>query len=279
MPRHIACLTFDFDVWSGWTARNFMTPTPISRGEFGLVGARRVLALLNKYEIPSTWFVPGVVIDTHEPNVAEVVAAGHNIGHHGYSHVVPASLPPEREEAEMVRAIESIRRVSGRPPRGYRSPAWDLSPVTIDLLIKHGFDYDSSMMGDDHTPYYARRGDQPTIDEPFRFGETTGLVEMPISWTLDDHPHFEFLRSGNLVTPGLANAGAVLDNWVNDFLYMTQTTDWGVLTYTCHPYVIGRGHRMIMLEKLIQALLGMGAVFMTMEAAMDEFQASARRAA
>ncbi|WGF90481.1 polysaccharide deacetylase family protein [Marinivivus vitaminiproducens] len=273
MAQHVACLTFDFDVWSGMTARGLTTPTPVSRGEFGLVGARRILALLEQSGIRSTWFVPGVVIDSHEANVAEVVEAGHAIGHHGYSHRVPATLPPELEEAEMVRAIESIVRVSGRRPRGYRSPAWDLSPVTIDLLLKHGFDYDSSLMGDDHTPYFARRGDKPGVDEPFVFGETTRLVEMPISWSLDDHPHFEFMRLASTVTPGLANAGMVLENWLADFAYMRRTTDWGILTYTCHPYVIGRGHRMLMLEKLIEGLRAMDAAFMTLDAAADCFLA------
>lgn len=273
MVRHIACLTFDFDVWSGFTARGMTTPTPVSRGEFGFVGAKRLIALLAKHDIRATWFVPGVVIDTHEEAVAALVAAGHEIAHHGYSHSVPASLPPEKEEAEMLRAIESIRRVTGRAPRGYRSPAWDLSPVTIDLLLKHGFDYESSLMGHDHLPYHARSGDQPTVDEPFVFGQPTRLVEMPISWTLDDHPHFEYWRTSTTVNPGLMNASAVLENWVNDFLYMTQIEEWGVLTYTCHPYVIGRGHRMIMLEKLIESLKEMGAVFLAMEDAADEFTA------
>lgn len=45
--------------------------------------------------------------------------------------------------------------------------------------------------------------------------------------------------------------------------------DWGVLTYTCHPLVIGRGHRMMMLERLIEALQGLGATFMTMEDAAN----------
>lgn len=271
MATHIACLTFDFDVWSGFTARGLDSPTPVSRGEFGLVGAKRILKLLAEHGIRATWYVPGVIIDTHQAAVEEVVAAGHEIAHHGYSHLVPASLPPDREEAEMVRAIESIRRVSGQAPRGYRSPAWDLSPVTVDLLLKHGFLYESSLMGDDHTPYFARTGDRPTVDEPFRFGQPTRLLEMPISWTLDDHPHFEFLRTANTVSPGLANAGAVLENWVDDFRYMVRETDWGVLTYTCHPYVIGRGHRMLMLEKLIHALRGMGAEFMAMEDAARAF--------
>lgn len=173
----------------------------------------------------------------------------------------------------MVRAIESIRRVCGKPPRGYRSPAWDLSPVTIDLLLKHGFDYESSLMGHDDTPYFARRGDRVSADEPLVPGEVTRLVEMPISWSLDDHPHFEFLRTGDSIMPGLRNANSVLENFVDDFEYMTKTTDWGVLTYTFHPYVIGRGHRMMMLERLIDRLAGMGAQFMTMAGAVDAFLA------
>lgn len=270
---HIACLTFDFDTWSGFAARGMVTPTPISRGEFGLVGSTRILDLFADRAIPSTWFVPGVVIDSHEAHVEAVVRGGHEIAHHGYSHRVPASLSPEREEAEMLRAIESIRRVCGHAPRGYRSPAWDLSPVTIDLLLRHGFDYDSSLMGHDDTPYFARRGDIVSADEPLVMGETTRLVEMPISWSLDDHPHFEFLRTPDGVMPGLRAASDVLDNFVEDFEYMTRTTDWGVLTYTFHPYVIGRGHRMMMLERLIDRLAGLGAIFMTMEAAADAFRA------
>jgi peptidoglycan/xylan/chitin deacetylase (PgdA/CDA1 family) len=249
------------------------TPTPVSRGEFGLVGARRILELLKQQGIASTWCVPGVIIDTHAEACERVVAGGHEIAHHGYSHVPPASLPPEKEEDEMVRATEAIRRLTGRRPRGYRSPAWDLSPVTIELLLKHGFDYESSMMGDDHTPYFCRQGDRPGVDTPFVFGAETRLVELPISWTLDDHPHFEFIRTPSAVLPGLSNAGAVLQNWLDDFLYMTRTTDWGILTYTCHPYVIGRGHRMLMLERLIEGLSQMGAVFLTMEQAVDEFLA------
>ena len=78
-------------------------------------------------------------------------------------------------------------------------------------------------MGDDHTPYFARRGDQVFVDEPMVPGETTRLLEMPISWTLDDHPHFEFFRAGNTLAPGLANASAVLENWLDDFRYMVRT--------------------------------------------------------
>lgn len=277
MTRHIACLTFDFDVWSGWTARNLLTPTPVSRGEFGLVGAQRILSLLKKYEIHATWCIPGVIIDTYPQACEQVLEAGHEIAHHGYSHVPPADLSPEREEKELLRARECIKKLTGRYPRGYRSCSWDLSPRTVDLLLKHGFDYESSMMADDYTPYHVRQGDRPTIDEPFVFGTETRLVELPISWTLDDYPHFEFVRTKDYVIQGLMNADSVLKNWADDFLYMTQILDWGALVYTCHPYVIGRGHRMMMLERLILRLMEMNAVFLKMSEAVDEFRSRVKK--
>ena len=274
MSRHIACLTFDFDVWSVFTAWGMTTPTPVSRGEFCLVGAERLLKLTKRYGIKTTWFIPGVVIDTHPDICGRIVEAGHEVAHHGYSHVAPGKMEPEREEAEMVRARESIKRLTGRYPRGYRSPAWDLSAATIDLLLKYGFDYESSMMGHDHQPYFARQGDIPGVDQPFIFGKPTRLVELPISWTLDDFPHMEFVNFPDKVLPGLQSMSTVLEHWVADYEYMVENADWGVLTYTCHPFVIGRGHRMKMFEKLIQNIAERGGTFMTMGDAADAFLAT-----
>jgi hypothetical protein len=67
------------------------------------------------------------------------------------------------------------------------------------------------------------------------------------------------------VLQGLMNANAVLENWINDFRYMKANTDWGILNYTFHPFVIGRGHRMMALEALLTTLAREGARFMTME--------------
>jgi peptidoglycan/xylan/chitin deacetylase (PgdA/CDA1 family) len=196
-----------------------------------------------------------------------VFDAGHEIGHHGWTHVPPALLTREQEEEGLVRANEQIKKLTGRHARGYRSPAWDLSPHSVKLLIKHAFTYDSSMMGDDFTPYRVRQGDVITLDKPAVFGTPTRLIEMPISWSLDDYPHFEFIRTKDSILPGLMNTGLVLENWVNDFLYMKKILPWGVITYTFHPFVIGRGGRMLMLEKLIKKLTDKGAVFMTLESA------------
>jgi len=271
MPRHLVCVTFDFDAMSGLMARGLMTPTFISRGEFGAAAIPRILALLAKYSIKSTFFIPGFTLETYPAQCVSIVESGHEIAHHGWTHVPPNDMTREQEEAGLVRANEQIRKISGQFARGYRSPSWDLSPNSMELLLKHDFLYDTSMMGDDYTPYRVRQGDVIELEKPLVFGPPTRLIEMPISWSLDDFPHFEFLRMKTSLMSGLMNANSVADNWINDFIYLKDNFDWGVITYTFHPYVIGRGHRMMALEKLLHAMADGGARFVSMEDAAREY--------
>jgi peptidoglycan/xylan/chitin deacetylase (PgdA/CDA1 family) len=202
-----------------------------------------------------------------------VHAAGHEIAHHGWTHRPPTALTREEEDEELARGDAAIRALTGRGARGYRSPGWDLSPHSVDLLLARGFLYDSSLMGHDYLPYRAPRPDAAPLMAPVRFGAPTALVEMPISWSLDDFPAFEFSRTRSGLLPGLMNADLVGQNWLADFRYMARDYDWGVITYTMHPHVIGRGHRMLMLEALVERLAAEGARFVTMEAAVAAWQA------
>lgn len=74
---------------------------------------------------------------------------------------------------------------------------WDFSLRSIGLLLEYGFEWDSSLMGSDFFPYYARKGDRWSVDEPYVFGEATSLVELPVTWGLDDFPPFEFILGSN----------------------------------------------------------------------------------
>jgi peptidoglycan/xylan/chitin deacetylase (PgdA/CDA1 family) len=270
MPRHIVCLTFDFDTQSGFIARGMTTPTPLSRGEFGAMASGRILRFLKERDVKATWFIPGFTIESWPKECDAVVAAGHEVAHHSWAHIPPANQTREEEEADLIRANHAIKKLTGQAARGYRSPSWDLSEHTIDLLLKQGFVYDSSLMGSDYWTYRARRGDVAELGQPFRFGQQTDLIELPISWSLDDYPHFEFVRTQQTVLQGLMPARAVMQNWLDEFLYMKKTVEWGILTYTMHPYVIGRGYRMLALEWLFENLRAEGAVFMTMEQAAQE---------
>ena len=272
MSDLFVCLTFDHDNASANISRNLTSPTMISRGDFGIAAVPRILRLLGAHDIETTWFIPGHTIESYPSCANSVFEAGHEIAHHGWTHRLPASLTREEEEEELVRGTASIEALTGRRPRGYRSPAWDLSPHSVDLLLKHGFVYDSSMMGHDYIPYQARRDDGSSLLEPMQFGPDTELVEMPISWSLDDYPHFEFVRTEHAILPGLMNARSVVQNWIDEFTYMKKHYDWGILTYTFHPHVIGRGQRMLALEHMIETLSSEGARFVTMEAAVEQYR-------
>jgi len=194
MARLLVCVTFDFDAMSGLMARGLTTPNYISRGEFGPVAIPRILDLLKKYGVKSTFFSPGFTIETYPAQNEAILEAGHEIGHHGWTHLPPHKMTREQEEANLVRGNETIKKLTGKYARGYRSPSWDLSENSVDLLVKHGFVYESSLMGNDYTPYRCRQGDVVDIDKPLIFGNATRLIEIPIAWSLDDFPHFEFLR-------------------------------------------------------------------------------------
>ncbi len=274
MGNHVVCLSFDFDTFTGFVARGQTTPSSVSRGEFGVVGADRLLKLLARHQIHATWFIPGITIATYPEICRRIVDEGHEVGHHSWSHIPPARMEPEDEEADLVRANEAIKDLTGDYANGYRSPSWDLSESTLDLLLKHGFVYDSSLMGHDYEFYRTRTGDLVDVLEPLKFGPQTKLIEAPIAWSLDDAPHFEYHRREGTVQNGLKPADGVLSNWMDDFRYMVREYDQGVITYTCHPYIIGRGHRMLMMEQLIDGLRQGGAVFRTMGQAAADYDKS-----
>lgn len=246
------CLTFDFDAISLWVGPMGATsPSAISRGEFGVVGVERILRLLDRAGVPSTFFVTGHTADTYPETVRDIVRAGHEIGHHGYLHENPVALTKEREREVLIRGFEALDRAAKTRPVGYRSPAWDNSPHTIELLLEAGFQYESSLMGHDFRPYWCRVGDVHQEDGPYLFGPEVDLVEMPVSWILDDFPHFEYLALRDRRSPGLSAASKVVEIWRDEFRYMYREVPGGVFTLTMHPQVIGRGHRMLMLERLI----------------------------
>jgi Polysaccharide deacetylase len=98
----------------------------------------------------ATFFVPGRVAERYPHRVEEIVAAGHELAHHGYTHTSPTMLSPPDEEAEIVRGLEALRAFA--PIEGYRSPSQDFSTSTRPLLEAHGFRYSSNFM-DDVKPY------------------------------------------------------------------------------------------------------------------------------
>jgi peptidoglycan/xylan/chitin deacetylase (PgdA/CDA1 family) len=147
----------------------------------------------------------------------------------------------------------------GVRPLGFRSPSADLSASTLELVEEHGFLYDSSLMADDYRPFHPRIGDRVSREEPLERGRESRLWELPMSFELDDWVHFQF--NFEPYRKGGAPPSAVLEIWQAEFDWMDEHVDGGVLTVCMHPQVIGRGHRIAMLERFIEHCAAAGAGF------------------
>jgi peptidoglycan-N-acetylglucosamine deacetylase len=260
LPTLSCCLTFDVDGMSAWIGSlKTRNPSMISRGEFTITGTRRVLALLARHDVRGTFCVPGHTVCAYPDLIREIVDQGHEVGHHGWVHENPADFDLAGERQILERGLEAFARV-GAQPTGYRSPAWDFSENTVTLLEEFGFVYDSSCMGDDFNPYYLRKGDVVATDAPYRFGTLTGIVELPVSWGLDDYPAFETIPG---INPGYSAPSAVEEIWYGDFAYAHEHCPGGIFTLTMHPEFIGRGHRIAMLDRLIARFRNLDGVRFT----------------
>jgi peptidoglycan-N-acetylglucosamine deacetylase len=258
-PRLTIALTFDHDAISSEVGRGD-GPVLRSRGEFGpRVGAPRILELLEREAIPSTWFVPGHTIVTFPDSVAAVAAGGHEIACHGWAHEDLARLDPGAERRVMERSIEAVTDASGRAPRGFRAPYWSLGEGTLELATELGLVYDSSLMADDVRLHRVRRGDIHDARTGSRLGSPGPLVEVPVSWALDDWSHFE--PGDNGVGP-MSAPSKVEEIWLAELRFAWERESGGVLTLTMHPEAIGRGHRLLMLERFIAVARALdGVVF------------------
>ncbi|MCX6018246.1 MAG: polysaccharide deacetylase [Chloroflexi bacterium] len=257
------CLTFDFDALSVWFSYPNTSPAMLARGEYGArVGVPRLLELLRRYEIACTFFIPGHTIESFPAEVEAILRDGHEIAHHSWAHVDPSMQTPAEERADMERAFDSLRRI-GVTPQGFRSPSADFSAVTLALLEEFGFAYDSSLMADDYRPYRPRIGDRVSQHEPLHVGRPAALWEMPMCFELDDWPHFQFNFAP--YRNGTSAPSKVFEIWAGELDYMHAHVPDGVLTVAMHPQVIGRGHRVAMLERFIEHGLSIGAQFRRMD--------------
>jgi len=230
-------LSFDFDTQAVWMgSQGTISPSYMSRGEYGArVGLPRIIALLDKHNIPASFFIPAMTMVLHPDAITNIKAKKrHEIGFHSYVHENPMKLTAAEEREVYKKALSIFVQHVGKPPAGFRSAAWDLTPSTIEIVREMGFLYESSMMADDR-PYRLLEN-----------GQDTGLVEIPVEWILDDWPLFQ-LKWPNLI--GIRSTEEVYSIWKAEFdgAYEEGT----LFSLTMHPQVIGHRYRMQMMDKLI----------------------------
>ncbi len=223
-----------------------------------LVGVPRILKVLRETGVRSSFYVPGYIALRYPDQIKQIVADGHEIGHHGHLHEQLPGVTREQEQEILDRGLEALRKVVGVEPKGYRAPLWELNWHTPELLGEAGFLYDSSLMDAD-VPYELRYG-----------SDGKSIVELPINWILDDWNQYAFI-------PGFSGSGLVETPRKAVELFQAEfdalRADGGLFVLTCHPFLSGRPGRAAALKKFIEYVKSCDDVWL---APMEEIAAHVR---
>jgi peptidoglycan-N-acetylglucosamine deacetylase len=210
------------------------SPTAAASGEYGAVdGMPRILEVLDRQQLPATFFVPVSSAILNPEMIKMITRSGrHELALHGWVHENQNGVNNPVEEARLLaQSLDYFEKTTGKRPVGSRAPGWNFSPNSVDVLRRSGLLYDSSMMG---------------LDEAYEIdaaGKPTGLVELPVEWILDDAPYFG--ATGALPVPEL-----IFKVYRDEFDVAYKEGTLVMLTF--HPHVSGRRSRVVHMEKLFE---------------------------
>lgn len=248
--RSCVALAFDLDGPTGGAMLDgsiWRNPSYFTLGAYGPWRALgRILDVLAARNVPATFFVPAWVIENWPSQCRAIVERGHEVAYHGYMHEAFWTLTPDGQREVMAHSTRIFERYLGVRPVGFRTPSGDWSAETIGILAEYGVRYSSSMRGD---------------DRPYVLDATSGLVEIPARWELDDYASLAYQRNPDYPAglDRIASYDATLDNWCREF---DGSHDDGLcMTTLFHPKVSGKPGRIALLEGFVDHLLRAGDVW------------------
>jgi peptidoglycan-N-acetylglucosamine deacetylase len=243
--RAAATLGFDMDaeaVVLTASRANASRLSVMSHQAYGpLTGMPRILSMLERHGLRATFFCPGYTAERYPDLVRRVVDAGHEVAHHGYLHEAVQGMTPVQEAEILDRGLDALERTAGVRPVGYRAPMWETTYATAGLLLDRGFLYDSSLMDCD-VPYELAEGVGP---------QARSLVEIPVSWSLDDWEQYGYL-------PDVFGSGLIEDPAKSLSMWSAELAEMhavgGCFALTSHPFLTGRLGRLRALEQLVEIM-------------------------
>jgi peptidoglycan-N-acetylglucosamine deacetylase len=224
MSRRLACVSVDLDPLACYYRIHALGPLPEGSSSVGgladVVMRRsvpRFLDIFARHGVRATFFVVGSDVDGGSLGaqaarglVREMIAAGHEVANHSFSHPYDLARLPARAVAEEIRRADgAIAAAAGAAVVGFRAPGYDLSATMLDVVAGLGYLYDSSLFP--APGYYAAKAVvmaglrlvgrksgavmtdpraliaptdpyRPSATQPWRRGQST-VVELPIAVT------------------------------------------------------------------------------------------------
>lgn len=226
--------------------------------EYGMrVGFWRMHDCLNDFGLTPTMAVNGSVLETY-PRIAEAaLASGWELMGHGF---VQRPMHQIEDQRQIIRkTVETIRRVSGKAPRGWESPGLTETFQTVDYLAAEGIEYVADWVLDDQ-PCEIQTASGPIVSVPYTV-ETNDITMMAVQ----HHAGHELLRRST-------------DQF--DRLYLESESITRVMAISLHPYITGAPHRIRYLEEFYRYILDKpGVLHWTGEMILDWYRGERSRQA
>ncbi|KAK5019203.1 polysaccharide deacetylase family protein-like protein [Cryomyces antarcticus] len=283
-PKIKIALSVDFDAVSGWLGTGYHPDNVLadySAGFFAAqVGVPRLLKMFKKHGISDkiTWAIPGHSMETFPEQTKAILDSGCEVALHGYAHEGAPQMTEEQERDVLVKCIELVTSLTGKKPKGYRAPLYQLRESTINLLEEHGFLYDSSLAHHDSTPYYLPHHPTPIVPidfspsakaadwmhptPAFTSSPLSKVVEIPCNWYMEDMTPLQFYpHTAN--SQGYVDVRVIERMWQDRFHWLVGEIEDGrqdmvVFPLVMHPDTSGMSHVIGMIERFIGWVKGWG---------------------
>ena len=156
---------------------NGEVPSPVPSGDRDLnnesffeygsrVGVWRLMDLLDRHEVPATFFCCALAMERNPEVAGEIVSRGHEVCGHGYRWEESHLMDREAERDSIAKTIASLKETTGVRPLGWFT-RYGPSVNTRDLVVgEGGFVYDSAGLNDD-LPYYVTVQEKPWLVVPY----------------------------------------------------------------------------------------------------------------
>jgi peptidoglycan/xylan/chitin deacetylase (PgdA/CDA1 family) len=241
--RVAVTLTFDFQ--GGEDVRplpnGLMDHEEYTQCEYGPhTGVWRILRILEAEGVKATFLTCGGIAERFPEAVKAIVAGGHEVAGHGYHHEVARDLTRDQEDDVMRRTADMIRQRAGNRPIGWRSCTQ--SPNSIELLMEHGFLWNSNSFSHD-LPFLWELGGKVLVElprQPFGDGRT-------------------YQHSNN--DAGNAENALIVWKGMFDEFHEESPHRPAYCPFQFHPYISGRPGRAKALRTIIRHMKDAGGVW------------------
>ena len=187
----------------------------------------KILTILDRHNVKGTFFMQGRVAETFPKLLQQLVADGHEIQSHAYSHRPLDKMNREELKLELELARKTVVDACGVQVTAFRAPDFTINKENLwalEVLVETGFEVDSSIFPM-RTHRYGIAG-YPTVPHWISLPNGAGILEVPVAiWS-----------SGKIRMP-VAGGGyfRLIPSTVLERLFAAMVTQQPVIIY-CHPY-------------------------------------------